>query len=150
MKPHPRIRKTIKWGGAAVTVLLVVVWIVSGSWSLGWTSASGTFVLATAGTVGWGELGALPPPQSPGWFVQSTRGGWQWWIAEQRGPGGYWAWSLPLAWPAVLTAILCAIAWRRDMLAHRRTGLNLCPKCDYDRTGLAKGAVCPECGSLPT
>ena len=30
MKPHPRIRKTIKWGGAAVTVLLVVVWIGSG------------------------------------------------------------------------------------------------------------------------
>jgi len=27
MKPHPRIRKAIKWGGAAVTVLLVVLWI---------------------------------------------------------------------------------------------------------------------------
>ena len=32
MKPHPRIRKTIKWGGAVVTVLLVVVWIASGWW----------------------------------------------------------------------------------------------------------------------
>jgi hypothetical protein len=32
MRPHPRIRKTIKWGGAAVTVLLVVVWIGSGWW----------------------------------------------------------------------------------------------------------------------
>jgi len=29
MKPHPRIRKTIKWGGAAVTVLLVVAWVGS-------------------------------------------------------------------------------------------------------------------------
>ena len=29
MKPHPRIRKTVKWGGAAVTVLLGVVWIAS-------------------------------------------------------------------------------------------------------------------------
>lgn len=30
MKPHPRIRKTIKYGGAALTLLLVVVWIGSG------------------------------------------------------------------------------------------------------------------------
>ena len=36
MKPHPRIRKTIKWGGAAATVLLVVVWIGSGWVVLGW------------------------------------------------------------------------------------------------------------------
>ena len=36
MKPHPRIRKTIKWGGAAVTVLLVVVWVGSGWLSVGW------------------------------------------------------------------------------------------------------------------
>lgn len=27
MKPHPGIRKTIKWGGALVTLLLLVVWI---------------------------------------------------------------------------------------------------------------------------
>jgi hypothetical protein len=32
VKPHPRIRKTIKWGGAAVTVLLAVVWIGSALW----------------------------------------------------------------------------------------------------------------------
>jgi hypothetical protein len=24
---------------------------------------------------------------------------------------------------------------------------NACPKCRYDRTGLAAGAKCPECGS---
>lgn len=34
MKPHPRIRKAVKWGGAAVTVLLVVVWIGSGWWEV--------------------------------------------------------------------------------------------------------------------
>ena len=26
MKPHPRIRKTLKWGGALGTALLVAVW----------------------------------------------------------------------------------------------------------------------------
>ena len=30
MKPHPRVRKTIKWGGAVVTVVLLVVWIGTG------------------------------------------------------------------------------------------------------------------------
>ena len=29
MKPHPRVRKTIKWGGAVVTVLLLLVWFGS-------------------------------------------------------------------------------------------------------------------------
>ena len=32
MKPHPRIRKTIKWGGAAVPTLTGAVWI-GGGWA---------------------------------------------------------------------------------------------------------------------
>jgi hypothetical protein len=31
-------------------------------------------------------------------------------------------------------------------LPTRSAGLNLCPKCNYDRAGLAAGAKCPECG----
>ncbi len=50
---------------------------------------------------------------------------------------------------AVLIATITAAAWRFDTLARRRASLNLCPKCNYDRTGLAVGAVCPECGRLP-
>ena len=41
MKPHPKIRKTIKWGGAVVTVLLVVVWIGSGWWGAEYTTRQG-------------------------------------------------------------------------------------------------------------
>jgi rubrerythrin len=43
---------------------------------------------------------------------------------------------------------MAAAAWYLEILA-RRARLNLCPKCKYDRTGIAAGAVCPECGSLP-
>src|SRR5437773_2597147 len=34
MKPHPRIRRTMKWTGAVVTVLLVIVWVGSGWWGV--------------------------------------------------------------------------------------------------------------------
>jgi hypothetical protein len=49
-----------------------------------------------------------------------------------------------LAAPMLALSIL---GWRLDILAGRRAQLNLCPKCNYDRAGLAPGAVCPECGS---
>jgi len=29
MKPHPRVRRTIKWGGAVITALLIALWIAS-------------------------------------------------------------------------------------------------------------------------
>ena len=41
MKPHARIRKTVKWGGAAMTVLLVVVWIGSGFMVVEWARPLG-------------------------------------------------------------------------------------------------------------
>jgi rubrerythrin len=53
-------------------------------------------------------------------------------------------------WPAwVTTAICTAFTWRLDTLARRRERLGRCPKCNYDRAGIAAGAVCPECGDIP-
>jgi rubrerythrin len=48
-----------------------------------------------------------------------------------------------------MTAITTALAWRLDTFARRRARLNLCPKCNYDRAGIAGDAKCPECGALP-
>jgi len=50
---------------------------------------------------------------------------------------------------AVMTVFSIGM-WRYDAIARRReraVGLNLCPKCNYNRAGLASGAKCPECGS---
>jgi hypothetical protein len=96
MTPHPRIRKTIKWGGAAVTVLLVVVWISLSS------------------------IPARPVPKEPG------------------DP------FLVLVGAFTLATVA---AWRYDAEACKREQAHLCPKCNYDRTGIANDAVCPECGS---
>ncbi len=63
MKPHPRIRKTIKWGGAVVTVVLVVVWVLSQWWQMGWTTPHGWGMTVSRGALvvsdtdqPWGDL----------------------------------------------------------------------------------------------
>lgn len=106
MKPRPRIRKTIKWGGAVMSVWLAGVWLIS-----------------------------LPARKHGVWFARAS-------------PGSAWAFlqAIPFWTPAALAFAITAIAWRLDTLATRLARLNLCPTCRYDRTGLAAGAVCPECG----
>ncbi|HVU64865.1 MAG TPA: hypothetical protein VHC70_12870, partial [Phycisphaerales bacterium] len=51
----------------------------------------------------------------------------------------------------MLALLATTTAWRLDTLARRRArrGVNLCPKCGYDRAGIAGDAKCPECGALP-
>jgi hypothetical protein len=153
MNPHPRIRKTIKWGGAAVTVLLVVVWIGSGWWP-------GRVVLCYSyakWSFGFGDIGRWnPDPPMHGVkqelfvyklpYFQVGLWGFGW-----RGISwSDWSCAFPLWIPALLVGSTSAAAWISDRAAKRRelvARLNLCPKCNYDRTGLAKDAVCPECGS---
>jgi len=58
-----------------------------------------------------------------------------------------WAVGIPLWVFIAVCAGGTACAWRLDAVVLRRVRVDLCPKCDYDRTGLSAGAVCPECGS---
>ncbi len=68
----------------------------------------------------------------------------QWWFRTEfaRDGGLSWVefplWLLPLA-----SALPTAWLWWRDC---RDKGPGHCAKCGYDLTGLAAGAVCPECG----
>jgi hypothetical protein len=144
MKPHPRIRKTIKWTGAAVSVLLMVAWIGSG-----WIAASlkHTFTVSIAAGV------LTVYPYGVEFSHGDNREGFQW--AFDRQPNFIWSlcrgdrycWMISLWIPSSCALLVTLTAWRLDTLARRRARLNLCPKCNYDRTGLAAGAVCPECGS---
>jgi hypothetical protein len=147
VKPHPRIRKTVKWGGAVVSVVLVVVWVGSGWFSVVWESKysgaggiqSGQFVVLAYRTL------SRPTPDA-GWTV--TRRDWQfkWSFGWIHGPGLMCV-SVPLYAPAVIALFMSESAWRLDTLARRRARVGFCPKCHYSRTGLAVGAVCPECGT---
>jgi hypothetical protein len=154
MKPHPRIRKTIKWGGAAVTLLLVVVWFVSGSFSATWGSKAGyKFDLIKGGVFFAYSPATVDGASVIGWELSEVNprfADWQWcdWVPTcgRYSPLPGWYVLVPLLFLAAPCSLVTATAWRIDTLARRRARLNLCPKCNYDRAGIAKDAVCPECG----
>jgi hypothetical protein len=147
MMPHPRIRKAIKWVGAAVTVLLAVVWIGSATTSVSYLGANGRGVIVGRGEVSIHVERTLQvPPQFIGWRRDVLSPGTGVWADAAR-TRLIWPIRVPM-WPAVCACFLgVAIAWRLDHVSRRRERVGRCPKCSYDRTGLAVGAACPECGS---
>ncbi|HVU63860.1 MAG TPA: hypothetical protein VHC70_07780 [Phycisphaerales bacterium] len=148
MKPHPRIRKTIKWGGAAVTLLLVVVWIGSGWWYPHCYPAPWLSLTALRGGVMiYYDTAPVPDHnlvERRRQILVAVNKQWNWRPMFSAGQA-----KLPLWMPTGLMVIPTLLAWRLDTLARRRARLSLCAKCNYDRAGLAAGAKCPECGMLP-
>jgi hypothetical protein len=79
-------------------------------------------------------------------------------ISPNRQVYGAMIWCLPLLpdWPPFIansvfwggTFWLTTGGLRRWRRARRRER-GLCLSCGYDRSGLASGAACPECGSVP-
>jgi hypothetical protein len=148
MKPHPRIRKTIKWGGTAVTVLLVVVWIGSGWLLLSWggVTYSGNYwhLAAYFGRV---EFVSFPAPGSvfsrPHIEAHPYPGRFEWGFQRTN------SLDVPI-WAIVACVVPCTLfAWRLDSPSRCPQTPNLCPKCGYDRTGIFQDAKCPECGTVP-
>jgi hypothetical protein len=149
MKQHPRIRKTIKWGGAAVTVLLVLVWIGSGWFAFSWTGADGTWCAVCQGraNIGRANPADAPLPATFQRFENKLRRFS--WTGHFENAATGWMLLMPLWIPLAPVLLATGIAWRLDTLARRRERLNLCPKCSYDRAGIAGDAKCPECGAMP-
>jgi hypothetical protein len=153
MRPHPRIRKTIKWGGAAVTLLLVVVWIGSGWWTVLWAPSNSISAGAGQGCVSFavGKMmsltptGPVSPPDFQCWHHPSMSFAWRW-TPEWFEFGEMREITVPIWALIVIACATSAYAWRVDAVARRQARLNLCPKCNYDRAGIAAGAACPECG----
>jgi hypothetical protein len=149
MKPHPRIRKAIKWGGAVVTVLLVVVWIGSGWCSVGMQVGDGRGVFVGDGQLEMCVFGSPDPDGDhasstlvPGWHAGCRPFRLHWWFDHWQF-GNLHHLILPLWVPAMITLLAAVITFRLDHGGQP----NACPKCNYDRAGLAAGAKCPECGS---
>jgi hypothetical protein len=164
MKPHPRIRKTVKWGGAAVTLLLVAAWIASRWRTVSFASGHNDEVGLTRGLLDIyiAEDRTAPSLMPEGWGVgwpepASGRPHWSWglwWgqdsLSSRRVPAvsvPRLSVAVPLWALAGISLLVTLTAWRLEALARRRSLIGLCPKCHYDRAGLAADAKCPECGS---
>lgn len=158
MKPRPRVRRMVKWGGAVVTVLLMVVWISSRWFVYTWAWSGGRYVLLAGGVVQGGRFAYTDPETEPDTAAYSARQfqrvnrrwddrvEFRWrpaMASSYMGP----TMECPLWMPAAVVAIVTLFAWRLDASAGRRGRLNLCPKCGYDRAGIAGDARCPECGA---
>jgi len=146
MKPHPRIRKTVKWGGAVITALLVTVWLGSGHWNVIWTGDGWSVGLARGRLIA-GRF-HLAPLQAPlrGLEIQALPYSIKLWFLTRSDRIMTYS-GIPLWLFASATLATSVIAWRMDAAARENIGRSPCAKCGYDRTGLAAGAVCPECGS---
>ncbi len=146
VRQHPRIRKTVKWGGVVVSVLLVVVWAGSIWFEATWSPDGKQWVMAKEGRLVISKRGLGIPgyPHAACWrHVTPPHLVWDW---VWRGNRFDWYLAVPLWAPARLCTLISMNPWGLDIHARRRAHVGLCPNCNYDRAGLASGAVCPECG----
>lgn len=94
-----------------------------------------------------------------GWHMDSSSA-WEWgWfgnVAERMS----WRWGfLSVSTPRTklfgvsllnvlgLVLVPTVLLWWARVCERRGTGRDHCAACGYDRKGLTKGAVCPECGT---
>jgi len=151
ISPTRRRRRRIAWTIAAT--LVAVVWVSSTQWGVMWTSSHLYFLQmngAVAGSVRRDGVPRVPRPEWQFFRVSDFQGpqdrGLDLWLGggfprfRERAPG-IWTFIVPL-WVFLLPML---VPTTRAWLA--RTSLTLCPRCHYDRAGLAAGVVCPECGT---
>jgi hypothetical protein len=161
MKPHPRIRKAIKWGSAAVTVLLIAAFIPRGcaesvttpeTWPepfAGWRLD----IRARRACLMWHCRGAILRSQVPAVYTNPPSL-CEWPLGfESSFSSPCYCVVTPLWLPIMCIGAVTGLVWRRDVVIRRRQSAiahNLCPKCNYDLAGIAADAKCPECGAVPS
>ena len=140
----------VKWSGAAVTLLLLVLWIWSGWWSVGFMTPAGGAASISSGSVFIAHPLLGEPIEEFLWsgFAPHTLQ-FNWWFQSGKYVNGGDCFSVPLWLPASISLLATAIAWPLIPLLVRRAREGACPACGYDLAGLAPGAVCPECGKQP-
>src|ERR1043166_3416027 len=110
MKPHPRIRTAVKWGGSITAMLVLSVWILSRWWYVQVSDASGRAADVALGQIfiDTNSSFGLPPIGGTRRFDRiGEREYFHWWFGGTS-MGNYrefhvplWALSLPFAASAV-------------------------------------------------
>lgn len=160
MAPRPQLRRAIKHASAAVCVLLLIIWIVSGWWTpdvpllspkARWSLSHGCLVMSTnTGLYPWRSDLPWGDDVIAKFTVGETVQYRILWLPSRANAMKCDFLAIPL-WSLIPLAAI-PVWWIRytDQRALRRTQQGRCPSCNYNRTGLPQGAICPECGKLPT
>ncbi len=165
MKPHPKLRKALKWLCASVCaaimfVSLVTLWLPLNLKSFGHRFDFGHHheVQISSGALVMYHM-RLPPfpgaPSSVFEFAPISDIAWTkfygdpsavWVQVPVRNRSGFIA-SVPLWMFVAASAGLTSLLWWRDRSIERRIASGMCPQCGYNRLGLEKASKCPECGA---
>jgi hypothetical protein len=139
-----------KWVGLLWVAVVGAANIASVWWSVvNWQAAWG-FIWVQSGyvAVAWGDYAGLGKPGfNMFWRLPSVMRV-QWWPHLSQTP--FHSVLIPLWIPLVVVAAATALLWTADRRGTQRESGGRCPKCQYDRRGLAPDAKCPECGTIPT
>jgi hypothetical protein len=164
-----RLRKWAKWGCTVAAVLAAALAVFSGFYRYRWSRVSTDGLTAWITQVGDGALRVLVihdrnaselRTHSHSSLERSEHWAWGPWTWKSGTAGerifhaGFQYWretnscllGVNLLYPVLLVTIPGALLWYSD---RRRLVPGLCPKCGYDRHGLAADAKCPECGTVP-
>ena len=155
-----RRRAVMKWAGALLSGLLVIVYVASARWHFGFANVTDLDMRAYPGQITVDVHSSRPPRTDVIEFWKAARGPrWNWYRAYAEPGGGPWVWwfwirtyrgscdfGIPLWFPLLLVAIPTGYLWHTD---RARLVPGRCPRCGYDLSGLPSGrggVLCPECG----
>lgn len=150
--------------GRTVAVLCLLAWMLSTRWDFyvqsQFTDAWGVRLgrIYFRHVAYWGRVidakdkGLLSPARHWNLVVYRNSGPMEW-LLDYTSGGATGAGSIPLAVP-VGGWLVCEAFVLACRIAHResrrvRTAKGMCPVCEYDRSGIALKAPCPECGVTP-
>lgn len=151
MRQSRKQRAFIKFGGAALSVLLLAIWVASAWWEVHYQNLRMGFSITNGAAVYREHVPNTTAVLIEGpWKLEAQRAdSWlHWWFSFRA----WWSGIYIIApiWPfAVVMSVRTAIPWWQDARLARRARIGLCGNCRYDRRGLPADAVCPECGTKP-
>lgn len=153
MKRRSRLRRVVKWGGVALSLLVLLVWIVTLWRNLGFFYVKSLVrgMQFTEVGVGQAELwcsrydlpkGPEPTRSFKFYLTPPNDSQYRHWLPHVVRHQGFCRVILPLWIPLWLVALPTIFLFWHDC----RVPPGHCQTCGYDLTGNTSG-VCPECGT---
>jgi hypothetical protein len=144
-----RTPRLLKWCGVSLSTLLAALWLGSMWWGVGWLGR-GWGIGLYGGGLGVSIYHAQIPDNACGFHATRLWAApvWCWWQWDGQSSLRQ-AYVLPLWLPLSAALVFTIISMRLDSRWRRRILAGRCPSCNYDRIGLQKSSVCPECGEGP-